>query len=590
MEKINIKKTLSLSLSLIKKNFFRYVFITILIEFFLILLMNEIIKNVFNIALLTAKIDGISNDNFTAVFKNPIAVLILLLVVIISVILIILQVTITYYYASTDYKTQNSSFKKPLLALKKIKLKHLLILLVYIFLIMPNGNIGMSSGLTSKVHLPEFIVEAFFENTLLTVLYYTLILISFYLNIRLFYTFVIFTNEPLSFFDSMKKSWAKTKKNSLRILVIVGIISVIPFLLIGLSYLINLGLYNWLSSLFPSFSSEIKYILQEGLTFCYIIILSVSTIFLIQISVVSYNVLNKTPVIKEDLRLPKFSHYKKLRYSVFGVSFVLLVIIASLLTSIPKFTGNPKIVSHRGESVLAIENTLDALRIASTYKPDYVEMDIQQTQDKKIVVFHDFNLKRLANIDKRVNSLTLNELENTTIRHRGISSKIPSFYDYMSLAKELNQDIMIELKTTRNDSDTFIDDMMAILDELDYRDHVVFQSLDINIILKLKEKYPNVTTGYIIGFNLGGLKNYDIDFYSMSSYSVSKKVLSDIRRYNKSLFIWDVNSESDISYYLQLDIAGIITDQTELSKEVKLKLENGNFSNILFNFEFNLFP
>ena len=46
----------------------------------------------------------------------------------------------------------------------------------------------------------------------------------------------------------------------------------------------------------------------------------------------------------------------------------------------------PEIIAHRGASYLAPENTLSAFRKAMEIGADGVEMDVQQTSDKKLVI------------------------------------------------------------------------------------------------------------------------------------------------------------------------------------------------------------
>jgi glycerophosphoryl diester phosphodiesterase len=56
----------------------------------------------------------------------------------------------------------------------------------------------------------------------------------------------------------------------------------------------------------------------------------------------------------------------------------------------------PLIIAHRGASASAPENTCQALAIAIDDGADMVEVDVQLTRDSHAVVFHDWNLARLA--------------------------------------------------------------------------------------------------------------------------------------------------------------------------------------------------
>ena len=57
----------------------------------------------------------------------------------------------------------------------------------------------------------------------------------------------------------------------------------------------------------------------------------------------------------------------------------------------------PLIVAHRGASYLAPENTLVAFRTAKALGADGIEMDVQMTKDKKLVIAHDFVTDRVSN-------------------------------------------------------------------------------------------------------------------------------------------------------------------------------------------------
>lgn len=52
------------------------------------------------------------------------------------------------------------------------------------------------------------------------------------------------------------------------------------------------------------------------------------------------------------------------------------------------------IVAHRGASLLAPESTAAAIRVAQRSLADMIELDVQMTKDRRLVVFHDERLDR----------------------------------------------------------------------------------------------------------------------------------------------------------------------------------------------------
>ena len=83
-------------------------------------------------------------------------------------------------------------------------------------------------------------------------------------------------------------------------------------------------------------------------------------------------------------------------------------------------------------------------------------MDIQETKDGQFVVMHDFNLRNLTGVNKAPQDLTLAELEKLTVTENGAKEPLVSFDTYLNRANELNQKLLIEIKTTRKDSDDLV--------------------------------------------------------------------------------------------------------------------------------------
>ena len=61
----------------------------------------------------------------------------------------------------------------------------------------------------------------------------------------------------------------------------------------------------------------------------------------------------------------------------------------------------PKLIAHRGASLLAPENTLVAFKLAKTHNAHWIECDVTLTQDGVPIIFHDKTLKRQTGINKK---------------------------------------------------------------------------------------------------------------------------------------------------------------------------------------------
>ena len=68
------------------------------------------------------------------------------------------------------------------------------------------------------------------------------------------------------------------------------------------------------------------------------------------------------------------------------------------------------VTAHRGASAWAPENTLAAVERAIVDGADFVEIDVQETVDGRVVVFHDDGFKRLAGLDLNIWDATYAQL------------------------------------------------------------------------------------------------------------------------------------------------------------------------------------
>lgn len=90
-------------------------------------------------------------------------------------------------------------------------------------------------------------------------------------------------------------------------------------------------------------------------------------------------------------------------------------------------------IAHRGGAAYAPENTLEACLYGIRLGADYLETDIRQTADGRLVLMHDSSLRRTTGRSGRV--------ENTPY-----DSSLPTFDDFLALARQHNVRVFPEIK------------------------------------------------------------------------------------------------------------------------------------------------
>jgi len=108
-----------------------------------------------------------------------------------------------------------------------------------------------------------------------------------------------------------------------------------------------------------------------------------------------------------------------------------------------------EIIGHRGASHDAPENTLASIRLAWKQNADASETDVHLTKDGQIVVFHDFNTRRVAGRNRKVADQTLAELKQLDVGSwKGkawAGERIPTLAEYLAAIPE-GKRLFIEIK------------------------------------------------------------------------------------------------------------------------------------------------
>ena len=137
------------------------------------------------------------------------------------------------------------------------------------------------------------------------------------------------------------------------------------------------------------------------------------------------------------------------------------------------------------------ENSLPAFELAA--RSGYgIELDIQFSKDKKIVVFHDTSLKRMCGVNRKVCELTLTELK--TLRLAETAYQIPTLAEVLDLV-DGRVPLLIELKGEDMDT-TLCASAAKILD--DYRGVFCVESFNPIMLSWFKSYRPRYARGQLV--------------------------------------------------------------------------------------------
>ncbi|HEL1612812.1 TPA: hypothetical protein TXL52_000870 [Streptococcus suis] len=254
----------------------------------------------------------------------------------------------------------------------------------------------------------------------------------------------------------------------------------------------------------------------------------------------------------------------------------------------------PLIISHRAlNDHHAIENTVEALQLASKSQPDYIEIDLWETADLEFIAFHDASLINWAGVDYRPHDLTLANLTETTITDAaGYSAKIASFDQILTEAREQNQKLLIDFKTSAQDSPQMVDNFMKKYQASFEEEGHQLQSADphfINAILKYAPKFDT----YLLMSAPPEIELPNLTGYSVPLDQLTDDLLNYIRKSEKSFYVWTVNTPEGVQQADTIEVDGIITDYPTRTQTVLSSLSQANKYTKLYQEQlqhFKIFP
>lgn len=552
----------------IKNNLFLYLLIWGVSEFIAYIFLNAITFTLLNLVMKHLNLSAITNENFITIFKSPFALLLIVLTLLSLSFLAIFQMLAILSLSSHDGKLKNMF--KPL---KRLTFKDIPALLTYTLLIIPFSKMGLTIYFLTSFKVPAFIFAGFWDSSFLTVLYYFPIFMIEHYGIKFMYSFIIFYEDRVSFTEAMKMSFKYT--NGKKFYKVAGFLGLTYFISI-ISSIVGVIFFNIFESFAVQFYDYERIIVSISaaliITGGFVVIIF-NSLLLVQLLVCGYS--------GDIMKLDTNNKYPYLKFAL--PLFTLAVAVYGYYNYSPDTTFDKiEVIAHRGATFNAIENTVESLVAANELNAAYVELDVQQLADGVIVVIHDNNLKRLASENVHLTDLTWPEVKNIQLTYKGLVSSIPRFDEYLNVAKNINQPLLVEVKVNKSDDENFVEDVIKLIKDADMQDMVLYQSLSKDAALKVRSLDPSAKVGYIMGFTVGGVDDLDVDFFSIDETSVTKKIVRDAKANDQGLYIWSVDSPTIIHKALSYSPSAIISDQIIVIEEVKEELLSKPLSRMMW--------
>jgi glycerophosphoryl diester phosphodiesterase len=257
---------------------------------------------------------------------------------------------------------------------------------------------------------------------------------------------------------------------------------------------------------------------------------------------------------------------------------------------------------HRGARGLMPENTIPSMKRAIDEGANVLEVDVQISRDKQVVVAHDPYVNRVFSLmpdgseipESDARKYVLHQMDYADIRMFDVGSKPhPDFPDqkkmvtYMPLLGELIDSVEaytaqkglpkviynVEIKSNPKQDGYYqpapaelVDLVMKVIKARSIDNRFYIQSFDVRQIQEVHKRYPGVVTGFLSSNKEMTLQDnlkligFRPHIYSVHYSLATPELIKACQRLGMKFIPWTVNDAEDMKRLIDMSVDGIITD------------------------------
>ena len=535
------------------------------------------------------KIAGISyltNEYIQRVITHPIVII----AIFIAICAFVLYCTYEMTYLSVCFETKRTSCNASIVDIfynsykvfrRVFKPKHIVLSIFYFISILASNVTVLFNILYSETNTNLIKMYVLRNHWYIKAVVILVFVIMYAVVIPGIYSMNICMMEGLRFREAYKKSARMVKKHpvgtisalvvyNLFILAIIGITYVLisVFLVAGVK-LLNMAYLG--NAIFLSALRTERFIIKCILV-CVAIPLSFSAI-----THMYYRYTDIDDITFEFIDIQEGpARRRRIAYAVIMAA----ALVADACYLLISFNNNPfenvaifhetKVMAHRGASTEAPENTMAAFQKAIDDMSDYIELDVQLTNNGEVIVMHDSNAYRTTGVDANIVNMTYKEVKTldagSWFSDEYVGENVPSLKEVLELTQgkiKLN----IELKPADNGT-ALAKNTVRLIEKYNMVNDCVITSFSESVLKAVKTYNQEIKVGYILSAAYGDFYDMkNVDFFSVNAAFLSKRTIDAIHNSGKRVYAWTVNNKESIKNLTNKGVDGIITDNPVLARE-----------------------
>lgn len=223
--------------------------------------------------------------------------------------------------------------------------------------------------------------------------------------------------------------------------------------------------------------------------------------------------------------------------------------------------------AHRGGTQDLPENTIPAFRHAVDLGYQYLETDVQLTNDGVLVAFHDNDLFRTCGITGRINEMTWKEVSLARV---GGKEPIP-------LLAELLEEFPKSFINIDSKSDPTVEPLIATLKKFKALPRVCIGAFSHRRISRFRAELgsevctsasPLEVTQWVAGFMPTAPSCFQVPVRQGPIRVVTQRTLTAAQAAGRPVHVWTIDNALHMQQLIDLGVDGLMTDQSTILKKV----------------------
>jgi len=223
----------------------------------------------------------------------------------------------------------------------------------------------------------------------------------------------------------------------------------------------------------------------------------------------------------------------------------------------------PLIIAHRGDSSRAVENSLEAFRLALALPVDMIEFDIRKSRDNQLYVMHDKETGRTADKNINIEQSLSEEIASVKLKN---GEPVPQLRDVLALVAG-KVGLNIEVKSEGSGALT-----AAHLAGSGYKGPVLISSFIEREVQDARRVLPTTpVSGIFDAFIEAETKKYrsmGYGFISLKKKTVTRELVSACHDQKIKVYVWTVDDENEIKRFIEWGVDGMYSNKPMVLKKV----------------------